>query len=352
MYNSTNYYMLSRALKTGDAKEILPKKNRKKIKAMYNNNYVFQNTFNRLVGEYLGDDDYENLGPGMTSRQIKLSMLYFACNIFTDRIDYNGKKMPGIYSVSGYPSGKGWNINGDPLSAWICSMFNGKIVQEVDLYIPGTEQAPLIGKGITEDMSPNPHGVIVWANEMRYPPIWTVLWYALVITDSLRTLDISRFWLKRPVIFTADKELMNSINEIINDMEDNEEYTIASMSMSKTAQATQMLNTNVNGQNLQDVTGLIEWYESKYREWRGIDNNAQMDKKGENLITQEITVNDQYQRLNVVRNCRIIDEGLKTVNELFGTKITHVSHVQEDNEKNQTLEEQTTPEMLRKDAEK
>lgn len=351
MYNNTNYYMLSRALKTGDAKQIFPKKNRKKIKAMYNNNFVFQNTFNRLIGEYLGDDDYENLPPGVTSRQIKISMLYFGCNIFTDRIDYNGKRMPGIYSVSGYPSGKGYNINGDPLSAWICSMFNGKIVQEVDLYVPGTKQAPLVGKGIAEDISENPHGVIVWANEERYPAIWTVLWYALVITDSLRTLDISRFWLKRPVIFTADKELMNSINEIINDMEDNEEYTIASASMAKVTQQTQLLNTNVNGQNLQDITGLIEWLESKYREWRGIDNNAQMDKKGENLITQEITVNDQYQRLNVDKNCRIIDKGIDTANELFGTDMKHVSYIQKDNKEHETSEKQTTDEIKREDEE-
>lgn len=340
MYNFMNFGIYSNLDRALQKNSDLTTKSKKKIKTMYQNNMVFRNTYNRLFAERMGDGDFEGTeNTGMEPRAMKQSLIYNDCFIVSNEIKYKGKPMPGIYAVSGYPSGKGWNINGEPLSAWICSAYNGKIVQEVNLYIPGSEDNDLLNVGIAEDGSPKAQSVIVWGSETRYPFIWTILMFALWITDSYRTLDVNRYWQKRMNIFAAPKELANTINELLEEMDDNENYVITSPSYEK-AQQIQLYQPGENSQALQDVTGLIEWYESKYREIRGIDNNAQMDKKGENLISDEISVNDQYQSLNDKRVCDTINKYLDIANKRLGTSLHYKSNIEEDNQKRNAIKNQ------------
>ena len=59
-----------------------------------------------------------------------------------------------------------------------------------------------------------------------------------------------------------------------------------------------MFETNANGQNLKDVTGLIQWYDAQVLKMRGIKTNSQMDKKGENLNEAEISADDMVTEIN------------------------------------------------------
>lgn len=54
----------------------------------------------------------------------------------------------------------------------------------------------------------------------------------------------------------------------------------------------------------------------------GVENNAQMDKKGENLITEEVEINKEYTEFSVDKATEYIQKGLDDVNKLFGTNIT------------------------------
>lgn len=285
----------------------LTNKSKKRIKALYKNNWIFNITINRLINVYMSTysiqaetpwgEKSDRLPAGMSERIIKFSFLTNACCVLTKGLRWNDTFYPGKYALYGFPSGKGWNINGDPLSATVMSMYNGMIAEQIPLYIEGIDDAPLLQYSFGQKEDEEPRGFIVWENEARTPLIYTIIYYASCIADAYRTLDVTRFWLKRPVIFTAEPELVDSINEVVEAMDANEQYTIEANSISGVGQATNVFNTNANGQALKDVTSLIEWFESKMREEYGIDSNAQMDKKGENVNSAEITVNDEYQHL-------------------------------------------------------
>lgn len=319
-------YMINSFLSNPGCK--LTSGNRKKVKAMYQNNMTFRAILSHLIDLYMysihikvkGSD--EPLPPGISERIIKLSILFNDCVIFTDGVKWNGEYYPGKYAFMGYPSGKGWNLKGNPLSAFIYSMYNGLGAQEIPLNVEGMEDAPAIGVGFSgQKADKEPKGYIVWGHESRFPMFYMVLYYATCLTDCMRTLDVTRFWLKRPVIFTADKELVNSINNVIEHMELNEEWTIQGAALGDVGQNTNLLNPNVNGQNLKDVTGLYEWYLSKYKEFIGIDSNAQMDKKGENLQTAEITVNDEYQHDNIDMMVQTMNAGFDENAPFYGVAL-------------------------------
>ena len=118
-------------------------------------------------------------------------------------------------------------------------------------------------------------------------------------------------------MLAGPEESAEGVKKVIQDLDENPNavYLSDKLGISKT---TQLFNTNANGQNLQDITGLLEWYESKFRELCGIDSNSQIDKKGENLISDEISVNDQYQALSLDESLKEIQKWLDVVNKFFG----------------------------------
>lgn len=288
-------------------------KQNKKIRKL-ENAYTQQLVFVRLANIALQRYHINGLPDTISERTILQSLLWYGSVVFF-------KKDSNIFALPGVPTGDGYNIYGDPGSAWVFSRYNGKMFDSVKLYIPGSDEAVFLKELIGSAQTGKPAGVIVWENSMRYPFINTVLYYSQKIADCYRTLDITRYWLKRPLLLTGPEESSESVKNIIQDMGDNPNAIYLSESLGVT-KATQLLNTNANGQNLTDITGLLEWYESTFRSQCGIDSNAQMDKKGENLIQAEITVNDQYQSINLDSALQEIQKWLDVVNKFFGFNLT------------------------------
>lgn len=291
----------------------LPTKSRKKMR-QWENNIQFQITFVRLINEALQRYRIEGLPDTMSERVILQGLLWYGSIVF---YDYNGQ----LFALPGVPTGNGFNIYGDPGSAWVYSQYNGQFNKEVKLYIPGSDEASFLKELIGSRQTGTPTGVIVWENKMRYPFINTVMFFSKAITDCYRTLDITRYWLKRPLILTGPEEYSESVKSLIAGMEENPD-AVYIKEMMGVQNSTTLLNTNANGQNLQDVTGILEWYENKFRELCGLDSNSQMDKKGENLITAEITVNNQYQQMSLDKSLEEIQEGLDNVNKFFGLSLS------------------------------
>lgn len=252
--------------------------------------------------------------PTLNERTILQSLLWYGSVVFFTKND------GGLYALPGVPTGDGFNIYGDPGEAWIFSRYNGRIFNSVKLYIPGSDDSVFLKELTGSKQTGHPAGVIVWDNKMRYPFINSTFYYSKCIADCYRTLDITRYWLKRPLLLSGPEELSESVADIINGLEDNPN-AVYIKDLVGVQKSTQLFNTNANGQNLQDVTGLLEWYESAYRSQCGIDSNSQIDKKGENLINAEITVNDQYQALSLDENLVEIQTGLDNVNKFFGTDL-------------------------------
>lgn len=280
----------------------------------WENMQQFQITFIRLVNEALQRYHIDGLPDTMSERVILQSLLWYGSVVF---FKYQDK----LLVLPGAPTGNGFNIYGDPGTAWVYSMANGQFNKEIKLFIPGSDEAAFLKQLIGSEQTGTPTGVIVWENKMRYPFINTVFFFAKCIADCYRTLDITRYWLKRPLLLTGPEEYAENVRDLIDNIGENPD-AIYIKEMVGVQKQTTLLNTNANGQNLQDVTGLLEWYENKFREICGLDSNSQMDKKGENLITAEITVNDQYQEMSVNKVLDEIQAGLDNVNKFFGLSLS------------------------------
>lgn len=291
------------------------RKNRTRMRK-WENDIQYQITFIRLVNEALQRYKIEGLPDTISQRVCLQSLLWYGCIVFFEKDE-------GLFALPGVPAGSGFNIYGDPGSMWVYSTMNGQYNKEISVYIPGSDSDSFLKQLIGNRQKGTPTGVVVWENKMRYPFINTVWFFAKCIADCYRTLDITRYWLKRPLLLTGPEEYSESVKKVIDDMDENPD-AIYLKEMMGVQNNTQLFNTNANGQNLQDVTGILEWYENKFRELCGLDSNAQMDKKGENLITAEITVNDQYQQMSLDKVLDEVQEGLENVNKFFNLSLSVV----------------------------
>jgi hypothetical protein len=217
-------------------------------------------------------------------------------------------------------------VYGEPASAEVFSL-NGMLNEKVELFIHGSDEDAFLKK--TDTINTGKYkGVMVWENNARYPFINAVIYYAQQVSDTFRTLDVCRQNIKNPQMFFCEESVVNTVKKYLEDRESNVANIIGTGVFDPTKVA--VVPIDAHGTQLSDVTALIEWYEAKFRELCGINNNSQMDKKGENLIQAEVSVNDEYTFSSVEKCMEVMQQGLDDVNKIFGTNIT-VKEVENEN---------------------
>lgn len=294
------------------------KKTNSKLEKM-KNNISFQNTFSRLYQDALHRYYFENLPDSISERVLKESLLLYGAAVFFIK-DGNLLCLPGV------PSGSGFNAYGDPASCWVFAR-NGKFNEEVKVYLPGSDETAFLKITNSEPQSGKIKGCFVRENATCYPFINHTLFYSDVIADTFRSLDVQRLNMKAPFIITAEETIVNSVKEFFKHRDNNEAYIVNTGVFP--ADKINLLPFDTNAQNLISATQLIDWYENKYRELCGIDNNGQIDKKGENLIQAEVDMNDEYTENSVDKCIEYIQKGLDDVNKIFGTNIKVKKYVKE-----------------------
>lgn len=296
------------------------RKNRKKL-AEFKNMLSFQIIFQRLAEDALNRYEFDGLPETLSKRVILQSLLWHGNVIFFE-------KDGGLFALPGAPSGT-FNVYGEPAIAEVYSI-NGMFNEPVKLYLPGSDAASFLNKTDFVVPTHKAQGVIVWENKQRYPFINSVMYYAERIADTLRTLDVVRENIKTPQIFFCEESVKNSVERFLEDRASNLSSIISTGVFE--VDKVKTVPIDPKGTALSDVTALVEWYENKFREICGKENNGQMDKKGENLVEAEVEVNDEYTELGVDKCVETIQEYLDYVNQIFGTNITVKKKEEEVNE--------------------
>ena len=285
------------------------RKNRKKL-ADFKNVLAFQIVFQRLAEDAVNRYDFDGLPETLSKRVILQSLLWHGNVIFFE-------KEGNLFALPGCPSGE-YNVYGEPAMAEVYSV-NGYFNEPVKLYLPGSDEASFLER--TDRTAPaKAKGVIVWENKQRYPFINAVFYYAERVADTLRTLDVVRENIKTPQIFFCEESVKNSVERFLEDRESNMSAIISTGVFE--VDKVKTVPIDPKGTALSDITALVEWYENKFRELCGTENNSQMDKKGENLIQAEVETNNEYTELGVDKCIETIQEYLDYVNDIFGTNIT------------------------------
>ena len=294
----------------------------KKKLAKYENSRTFAVVFTRLVNEALDYRyDFEGLPDTMYDRVIKQSLLFYGCVI-----PFRLKGTP--LALSGCSDGQALDIYGNARAGYVWSR-NGKLNKKVklnysydDLSIEKFDLGVLDTWDVSIENIELTDGVAVYENKTRTPFIWTVIYYAERIADSLRTLDMDRRWLKRPFIPRCEESEAKSFDESLKKFMNNEDFTVALHA--NNIDKTDIFSVDVPSTLCTSVTQLVEWYESRFKILCGIDSNSQVDKKGENLLTDEVHQNDEYSEFNVNSVIEEMNKSWDVYNKLTGLSIQAV----------------------------
>lgn len=291
-------------------------RNRKQL-AKFENNIVFINTFMRLFETALQRYRLENLPETINERVVLQSFICYGNATFFNN---NGN----VLSLPSVPSGNGYNINGDPVSAWVFSR-NGLFNKEIKLHVEGGQIDPLLKKGTSGTLVTDEKGVMVWETRTRYPFLNTIIYYARAISDTLRTIDVARKWLKVPFIPVCEESLVQSVATMMKDIADNNDVIPVSTGVQDISKFN-ILPIQQSPESIQTASELIDWYEQQYRSACGMRANTNVDKKGENLIADEIHANDSYTDSVSDTLVEYLQKQFDFVNEVFGTSIKVVEN--------------------------
>lgn len=293
---------------------------------------VWQNTFSELVKDALNRYHFEGLPETISERVLLQSLLWYgsAC-IF--------EKEGNLLCLPCVPTGAGWNIYGDPAEGWLFSNI-GQLNEPVKLYLPGSDISAFLEKtNGAANVRAKTKGVFIRENAICFPFIRQTMYYADCISDTMRTLDVCRKNIKNPYIIVAEQSIVNSVKEFFKNRDENTDYIVTSGIFP--ADRINLLPFQTNSDSLKDTTALIDWYFNKYKELCGIDNNGNIDKKGENLVTREISVNEEYTDSSIEKVVPYINRGLDDVNKIYGSNIICVpNHTKEQEQKQEDDEDE------------
>lgn len=303
-------------------------KNRKKL-AKLENNILFITTFMRLLSDAMNRYTIKNTPDTVNERVMLESLLVYGNTTLFEQNDH-------LLALPSVPSGNGFNLYGDPVSAWVFSR-NGLFNEQVDLYVEGGADTSILNRGTQGiTLQSNKRGVMIWENKTRFPFLNTVIYYASVISDTLRTIDVERRWLKRPFIPVCEESLVPSITKLFDEMSENNSIIPVSTGVLDIDKF-DLKPVDVSPDIIKSATELVEWYENKFRELCGTDSNTQVDKKGENLIADEVHVNDEYTDKSSDALIECLNHYLELANKYFGTEMKAERKEVEENEQSKDV---------------
>lgn len=283
---------------------------RKKI-AQRKNGFVFKNEFSKLTADALHRYKIEGVPDTVSERVVLESLLFYGYVFFF-------KKNGNVLALPGLPDGSGINAYGDYAGAYVYGA-NG-YNEHITLSMPGAEQSQFLAKTVEGTTYKDGVGVMVRENPLLYPFINTTYYFAECIADTYRTADVCRQNIKRPFIIVAEESVIPTVKKYFEDVGDNMNYVVSSGVFPADKITVQPFDNNPD--YVKVASSLIDWYEQKYRERCGFKNmGGQIDKKGENLLTSEVTANDEYTDLNTDQVLKYINQGLDQVNKAFGTNM-------------------------------
>ena len=283
-------------------------KSTKKLNRMKNNRLFIQ-TFMRLMDQAMRRYRIEGLPDTVSERVVLQSMIAYGNIVFFKHGD-------AILALPGTPSGGGFNINGDPVSAYVVSK-NGVFNKEVKLYIKGGVNDKLVRDGVVPVNEKVPTAIMIYESKTRYPFMDTVVYYAQAIADTLRTIDVSRTWIKQPFIPVCEESVIPSVKKMFQDMKDNDEMIIASTGI-QSIDKFNIIPIDTATTSIDSACQLVDWYTEQFKMACAMNGNSQIDKKGENLISDEVNFNEDYAEKHSNDMLDYIQEQLDVANEFLG----------------------------------
>lgn len=276
----------------------------------YKNNFVFQNEYIRNMTDAMHRYRITGVPATCSERVILQSLLYYGMVFFF-------KKSGSVMALPGFPDGSGLNVYADFGGAYVygANGFN----ERIDLYIPGSDELAFLNRTIEGNRGSKTGGIMVRENPVMYPFINQVIYYADRQADTLRKIETAQKNAASPYIITAEESIVNTVKDFMKRRDNNEEYIVSSGIFP--ADRINLLPFDIQADSIKVMSETYDWYSNHFRELCGVKNTTNIDKKGENLISDEVNVNEDYTHGQLDKTLKYIQEGLDTVNRLYGTSM-------------------------------
>ena len=277
--------------------------------AQFKNNKAFQNAFSIFFNEAMTlMPDIEGIDYTF-QRIVKESIIW--------RGGFFGFKMNGrIYYLPGMPSGE-LTLTGRPVEAYVYGR-NG-FNQKISLYIPDGDDSITRLKGSGDAESDEMTGVWIRANYDVYPVIEHVIDYAEKVSDTFRTLDTTRFYMKHPGAFFAEKSQIPSVRKFLNDIMNNDIAVgdTGAFDVNKV----KLVAFDKNVENARMCTGVIEWYMAEFRQLIGMWVPTTVDKKAQ-ISVDELNSQSDTSRVHLQTTKLAMGPDLEFASEKLGVKLS------------------------------
>lgn len=270
------------------------------------NEITFQNVFANLVLTALHRYKLEGDIPKTISPRVFMqSLLWYGTVVLY-------KDGDSWLALSGVPDGSGINLYGDFAGAFVFGA-NG-YNKRVPLYMRGAYDSGVIAETIAETNADVPRGVLIRENPIMYPFVNICMQYASWIADAYRTLDVCRMHLKHPYVISCEESEVNTVKEWFKQTSDNSPAIVSTGIFPADKVKVQDINTPPNV--VTNITSLIEWYKSGFKALCGIEHNSQADKKGENLLLDEVGIDSEWDNMSLDRCIDTINRSLEDAEKI------------------------------------
>lgn len=210
------------------------------------------------------------------------------------------------------PGGRGFNAQGEFGDGYAYAK-NGQ-VYHINYKMPGEDETSFLARTPGPETPGEYRGVVLRANDMCYPLINTVIYYTEKIADMFAAIGNSSKLLKTPLLVQCDQKQRATFIKWYKELEANFPFIIMprgsiNNNASRSSISIEPFNVSANGDIIKPAVELIDWYDQRCLMELGIKNaGTQVDKKGENLTSDEVNSSD------VVTNL-VVDNMVNTINE-------------------------------------
>lgn len=242
--------------------------------------------FSRYMKLALNRVSFEGVPPTISERVLRESLLWYPLTVFF-KVGDSTIALPAV------PGGRGWNAYGDFADAYAFAK-NGKCFL-ISTALPGTDDSSFLKKTVAEyPVDAAYQGCIVRCSDDCRPFIETVMLYTEQVADLIRALEVQRTLLKHPIgIGTTQKQRASAL-KLFHDIDENLPIVLLNQTATGTIlNDAQVVSFMQGGDVIKPAMESLDWWENRYFAECGVSNaGSQVDKKGENLTTAELSTTE------------------------------------------------------------
>lgn len=226
-------------------------------------------------------------------------------------------KEEGGFLIKGAAPGGKINTYGDYLEMYGWGLIGNS--EKYKMFIPGSSDSREVTKTFEQNLGPSFNAVLCRDSWSMFPYIEYILSDATRLADIQRSIDVAAKNLKTPVIAGIPKTLYSSVQEILDQRNDNADTIFRAEGLD--LDGVKLFDLKPNVETPRALRELYEWVENRNHTIFGIETATQTDKE-ERLLVDEVNATKGVADLNVQIRLQARKEFCEHLKDAFGLNVS------------------------------